>query len=128
MSERLEIRPGAEVFGAEGVIGRVIVSPVSREVTALEVTRPLQPAVVLPIEAVKGADPDRPQTDLSSADLDALPVWGMRLHRPAGRLAVAHRHPAEHDFFPALEAGAPGYLPKHSAPDDVLMSLDEQAR
>jgi hypothetical protein len=74
----MEIRPGAEVLGAEdriGHVGRVIVSPLSGAVTGLEVRRPLHPAVVLPIEAVKGADPDRVQTDLTAADLARLPEW-----------------------------------------------------
>jgi osmotically-inducible protein OsmY len=78
VSERTEIRPGAEVFGAEDVIGRVgrvVVSPASRAVTALEVTRLLRPAVVLPIEAVEAADPDSVRTNLTSADVDNLPEW-----------------------------------------------------
>jgi osmotically-inducible protein OsmY len=100
MSERLEIRTGAEVLGAEGNIGRVgrvIVSPVSREVTALEVTRPLRPSVVLPIEAVRGANPDTVQTDLTAAGVDTLPVCGDDAFcAPPGDWRSPTGHAAEH--------------------------------
>ena len=43
--------------------------------------------------------------------------------QPASRIVVLTSHAAEEDVFPALKAGAQGYLLKHSPPDDVLRAI-----
>lgn len=43
--------------------------------------------------------------------------------RPESRIVVLTSHAAEEDVFPALKAGAVGYLLKHSAPEDVLHAI-----
>ena len=39
------------------------------------------------------------------------------------RIVVLTSHAAEEDVFPALKAGAQGYLLKHSAPEEVLQAI-----
>src|SRR5205085_2485816 len=43
--------------------------------------------------------------------------------RPDARIVVLTSHAAEEDVFPALKAGALGYLLKHSAPEEVLQAI-----
>ena len=42
---------------------------------------------------------------------------------PEVRIVVLTSHAAEEDVFPALKAGAQGYLLKHSPPEDVLRAI-----
>jgi two-component system, NarL family, response regulator LiaR len=42
---------------------------------------------------------------------------------PEARIVVLTSHAAEEDVFPALKAGAQGYLLKHSPPEDVLRAI-----
>jgi len=42
---------------------------------------------------------------------------------PDARVVVLTSHAAEEDVFPALKAGALGYLLKHSAPEEVLHAI-----
>jgi NarL family two-component system response regulator LiaR len=42
---------------------------------------------------------------------------------PDSRIVVLTSHAAEQDVFPALKAGALGYVLKHSAPEDVLHAI-----
>jgi NarL family two-component system response regulator LiaR len=47
---------------------------------------------------------------------------------PDTRIVILTSHAAEEDVFPALKAGALGYLLKHSAPDDVLRAIRQAYR
>jgi NarL family two-component system response regulator LiaR len=47
---------------------------------------------------------------------------------PETRIVVLTSHAAEEDVFPALKAGALGYLLKHSAPEDVLRAIHQAQR
>jgi NarL family two-component system response regulator LiaR len=47
---------------------------------------------------------------------------------PDTRIVVLTSHAAEEDVFPALKAGAQGYLLKHSAPEDVLSAIRQAQR
>ena len=42
---------------------------------------------------------------------------------PGSRVVVLTSHTSEEDVFPALKAGALGYLLKHSGPDEVLQAI-----
>src|SRR5262245_61573332 len=44
------------------------------------------------------------------------------------RIVVLTSHAAEEDVFPALKAGALGYLLKHSAPEEVLQAIRQAHR
>jgi len=44
------------------------------------------------------------------------------------RIVVLTSHAAEEDVFPALKAGAQGYLLKHSAPEEVLQAIRQAHR
>jgi two-component system, NarL family, response regulator LiaR len=48
--------------------------------------------------------------------------------RPDARIVVLTSHASEEDVFPALKAGAVGYLLKHSAPEDVLQAINRAYR
>jgi two-component system, NarL family, response regulator LiaR len=48
--------------------------------------------------------------------------------RPDARIVVLTSHASEEDVFPALKAGAVGYLLKHSAPEDVLQAIHRAYR
>src|SRR4029079_2992498 len=43
--------------------------------------------------------------------------------RPETRVVILTSHASEEAVFPALKAGAQGYLLKHSPPDDVLKAI-----
>jgi two-component system, NarL family, response regulator LiaR len=45
--------------------------------------------------------------------------------RPESKVVILTSHAAEEDVFPALKAGAHGYLLKHSAPEDVLRAIQQ---
>ena len=48
--------------------------------------------------------------------------------RPDAKIVVLTSHASEEDVFPALKAGALGYLLKHSAPEDVLRAIRQAHR
>jgi NarL family two-component system response regulator LiaR len=48
--------------------------------------------------------------------------------RPDSRIVVLTSHASEEAVFPALKAGALGYLLKHSAPEDVLQAIRQAFR
>jgi len=83
-------------------------------------------------QAVQAADRLRP--DVILMDLE-MPGGGgveatrrISATRPESRIVVLTSHAAEEDVFPALKAGALGYLLKHSAPEDVLQAIRQAHR
>jgi two-component system, NarL family, response regulator LiaR len=83
-------------------------------------------------QAVQVADRLRP--DVVLMDLEMPGMGGVEAtrriteHRPATKVVVLTSHASEEDVFPALKAGALGYLLKHSAPDDVLRAIRQAHR
>jgi NarL family two-component system response regulator LiaR len=67
--------------------------------------------------------------DVVLMDLEMPGIGGTEATRrisethPEARIVILTSHAAEEDVFPALKAGAQGYLLKHSAPDDVLRAI-----
>ena len=47
---------------------------------------------------------------------------------PGTKVVVLTSHASDEDVFPALKAGAVGYLLKHSAPEDVLQAIRQAHR
>src|SRR5689334_16799993 len=78
-------------------------------------------------QAVRAADRLRP--DVILMDLEMPGTGGIEATRqitvqhPETRIVVLTSHAAEEDVFPALKAGALGYLLKHSAPEEVLQAI-----
>jgi NarL family two-component system response regulator LiaR len=78
-------------------------------------------------QAVHAADRLRP--DVILMDLEMPGTSGIEATRQITaqhadmRIVVLTSHAAEEDVFPALKAGAQGYLLKHSAPEDVLQAI-----
>lgn len=76
---------------------------------------------------------DRLRPDVILMDLEMPGMGGVEATRriaeghPGTHIVVLTSHAAEEDVFPALRAGAQGYLLKHSAPEDVLRAI-HQAR
>ena len=83
-------------------------------------------------QAVHAADRLRP--DVILMDLEMPGVGGIEATRqistshPESRIVVLTSHAAEEDVFPALKAGAQGYLLKHSAPEEVLQAIRQAHR
>ena len=48
--------------------------------------------------------------------------------RPDAKIVVLTSHASDEDVFPALKAGALGYLLKHSAPEEVLQAIRQAYR
>ena len=77
---------------------------------------------------------DRLRPDVVLMDLEMPRVGGIEATRqisaghPESRIVVLTSHAAEEDVFPALKAGAQGYLLKHSAPEDVLQAIRQAYR
>ena len=83
-------------------------------------------------QAVRAAERLRP--DVILMDLEMPGIGGIEATRhisatqPESRIVVLTSHAAEEDVFPALKAGALGYLLKHSAPEDVLQAIRQAYR
>ena len=83
-------------------------------------------------QAVHAADRLRP--DVILMDLEMPGTGGIEATRqitaqhPETRIVVLTSHAAEEDVFPALKAGALGYLLKHSAPEEVLQAIRQAHR
>jgi DNA-binding NarL/FixJ family response regulator len=83
-------------------------------------------------QAIHAADRLRP--DVILMDLEMPGTGGIEATRQITaqhadmRIVVLTSHAAEEDVFPALKAGALGYLLKHSAPEDVLQAIRQAYR
>jgi len=83
-------------------------------------------------QAVQAVERLRPNVILM--DLEMPGCGGIEATRqisgehPDIRIVVLTSHAAEEDVFPALKAGALGYLLKHSAPEDVLQAIRQAQR
>ena len=82
--------------------------------------------------AVRVADRVRP--DIVLMDLEMPGMGGVEATRriveahPDARVVVLTSHASDEDVFPALKAGALGYLLKHSPPEDVLQAIRQAHR
>jgi len=83
-------------------------------------------------EAVRAAGrlgPDVILMDLEMAGMGGVEATRhMSERQPEAKVVILTSHAAEEDVFPALKAGAQGYLLKHSAPDDVLRAIRQAHR
>jgi NarL family two-component system response regulator LiaR len=83
-------------------------------------------------QALRTADRLRP--DIVLMDLEMPGMGGIEATRritelrPDTRVVVLTSHASEEDVFPALKAGAVGYLLKHSAPEEVLRAISQAQR
>lgn len=83
-------------------------------------------------QAVRAAERLRP--DVILMDLEMPGTGGIEATRritearPDTRVVVLTSHSSEEDVFPALKAGALGYLLKHSAPEEVLQAIRQAYR
>lgn len=83
-------------------------------------------------QAVRAADRLRP--DVILMDLEMPGIGGIEATRriaeahPNTKVVVLTSHASEEDVFPALKAGAIGYLLKHSAPEHLLQAIRQAYR
>ena len=72
---------------------------------------------------------ERLHPDVVLMDLEMPGIGGTEATRriseahPEAKIVILTSHAAEEDVFPALKAGAAGYLLKHSPPDEVLRAI-----
>ncbi len=82
--------------------------------------------------AVRSAERLRP--DIVLMDLEMPGIGGVEATRrivdayPDAKVVVLTSHASDEDVFPALKAGALGYLLKHSPPEDVLQAIRQAYR
>jgi two-component system, NarL family, response regulator LiaR len=81
------------------------------------------------VQAVERLGPDVILMDLEMPGIGGVEAARLITERhPASKIVVLTSHAAEEDVFPALKAGALGYLLKHSAPDDVVRAIHQAHR
>ena len=74
---------------------------------------------------------ERVRPDVVLMDLEMPGIGGTEATRriseghPEAKIVILTSHAAEEDVFPALKAGAQGYLLKHSPPDEVLRAIHQ---
>jgi uncharacterized protein YrrD len=127
-AERFEIRPGAFAVGADGTLGRVrrvIVSPGSGEVRGLVVrTGTLRHRdVVVPSEAIEGADEEIVRLRLSSGELDELPAYREEefVKAPEGWRTPAGRKQTGAHFRLPLPAAVSGLRPVQAGQTEAAL-------
>jgi NarL family two-component system response regulator LiaR len=83
-------------------------------------------------QAVTAAERVRPDVilmDLEMPGADGIDATRrITESRRDARIVVLTSHASEEDVFPALKAGAVGYLLKHSAPEEVLQAIRQAYR
>ena len=83
-------------------------------------------------QAVRSVERLRP--DVILMDLEMPGVGGVEAtrriveQRRESHVVILTSHASEEDVFPALKAGAVGYLLKHSAPEDLLQAIRQAQR
>jgi len=94
-----------------------------------------EPGIEVAGEAENGEDAVRAvgrlAPDVILMDLEMPGIGGVEATRqiaeqhPSAKVVILTSHAAEEDVFPALRAGAQGYLLKHSPPEDVLRAIQQ---
>jgi NarL family two-component system response regulator LiaR len=81
------------------------------------------------VDAAATAHPDVVLMDLEMPGIGGTEATRRIAERvPDARIVILTSHSTEEDVFPALKAGAHGYLLKHSAPEDVLQAIRQAFR
>ena len=124
--------------GAEGPIRVLLVDDHAVVRKGLRALFEREPGIEVVGEAADGEQAvlrvERLRPDVILMDLEMPGIGGVEAarqiseRRPESKIVVLTSHAAEEDVFPALKAGALGYLLKHSAPDDVLRAIRQAHR
>ena len=76
------------------------------------------------VRSVERLRPDVILMDLEMPGMGGVSATARIVEKfPESRVVVLTSHTSEEDVFPALKAGALGYLLKHSGPEDVLQAI-----